>query len=122
MNRDTLIGHKEAIIVCEESGHVSLNYNVLLTTPKANIIVKSIVLFVIAKSTLTCINCGKIGHTLKTYHNRKRKVPIISTTTIKFTELVATNKTQPAKLGRIHVCYPCIICVEHRFGECTKKY
>jgi hypothetical protein len=33
MKRDTLIEHKEAIVVCEESGPISLNYNALLTTP-----------------------------------------------------------------------------------------
>ncbi len=31
-----LIEHKEAIVVCEESGPISLNYNALLTTPHAN--------------------------------------------------------------------------------------
>jgi hypothetical protein len=44
MNKDTFIEHKEAIVVCEEKGHVSLNYNVLLTTPKANIITKPTIL------------------------------------------------------------------------------
>jgi len=33
MKIDILIEHKEGTIVCEESGHVSLSYNVLLTTP-----------------------------------------------------------------------------------------
>jgi hypothetical protein len=33
MKRNTLIEHKETTIICEESGHVSLNYNTLLTTP-----------------------------------------------------------------------------------------
>ncbi len=32
MKRNTLIKHKEATIVREENGHVSLNDNVLLTT------------------------------------------------------------------------------------------
>jgi hypothetical protein len=32
VKRDTLMEHKEATIVCEESGHISLNYNDLLTT------------------------------------------------------------------------------------------
>ncbi len=40
MKRDTLIEHKESTIVCEESGHASLNYNVLLTGLEANTIVK----------------------------------------------------------------------------------
>jgi hypothetical protein len=34
MKQNTLIEHKEVIVVCEENGHVTLNYNVLLTTPK----------------------------------------------------------------------------------------
>jgi hypothetical protein len=29
MRRNTLIEHKIVVVVCEESGHVSLNYNVL---------------------------------------------------------------------------------------------
>ncbi len=64
-----MIKHKEVVVVCEENGHVTLNYNVLLTTPKTNTIVKLLVLVVIAKSISTCINCDKIGHTLETYHN-----------------------------------------------------
>jgi hypothetical protein len=32
MKRNTLIEHKEVVVVCEESGHVSLNYNVILIT------------------------------------------------------------------------------------------
>jgi hypothetical protein len=41
--RNTLIEHKEATIVCEESGLVNLNYNLLLTTPKANAIIKLLI-------------------------------------------------------------------------------
>ncbi len=40
VKRDTLMEHKEAIIVCQESGHVSLNYNYLLTTSEINIVAK----------------------------------------------------------------------------------
>jgi hypothetical protein len=69
MKRDILIGHKEAFVVCQEKGHVSLSYNVLLTTPKANIVVKRVVFVVTTKSLLTYTNCGKIGHTLETCHN-----------------------------------------------------
>jgi hypothetical protein len=54
MKKDTLIEHKEAIVVCEESGPISLSYNVLLTTPKANTIAKPVVPIVIIKSTSTC--------------------------------------------------------------------
>jgi hypothetical protein len=61
LKKNILIKHKE-VVVCEESGPVSLNYNVLLTTPKTNVIVKLIIPTVIVKSTLTYTNCGKIGH------------------------------------------------------------
>jgi hypothetical protein len=123
MRKNTLIEHKEAIVVCEESGHVSMNYNALLTTLQVNAIVKHVVHVVTTKSTLTCTNCGKIGHSMETYHNRKRKVPIVSIATIKFIEHVARTKTQPIKSRKIFVCYPCIICysVKHIFGKCPKK-
>jgi hypothetical protein len=49
------------------------------------------------------MNCGKIGHTFETCHNRKRKVPIVSTTIVKSTKLIANTITQPTKLVRIHV-------------------
>jgi hypothetical protein len=58
MNIDTLIKHKEVVVACEESGPISLSYNVLQTTPEANTIVKPIVPIVITKSSLTCTNCG----------------------------------------------------------------
>jgi hypothetical protein len=32
MKRNTFIEHKEDVVVCEESGHVNMSYNVLLTT------------------------------------------------------------------------------------------
>ncbi len=110
MKRDTLIKHKEVIIICEESGPVSLNCNVLLTTLEANIIIKHVIFIIIAKSTLTSTNCGKTCHTLETCHNWKKKVLIVLTTIVKSTEHVAKTKTQPAKLGRIHVHYFHIIC------------
>ncbi len=49
MKINTLIEHKEATIVCEESGHVSMSYNALLTTLEANAGIKLIVHVVIAK-------------------------------------------------------------------------
>jgi hypothetical protein len=73
MKRDTLIEHKEAAIVCEESGSISLNYNVILTTPEANIVTKPKILIIITKSSLTFTNCGKTGHTLETCHNMKKR-------------------------------------------------
>jgi hypothetical protein len=38
MKKNTLIEHKEVGIICEENGLISLSYNVLLTTPKDNVI------------------------------------------------------------------------------------
>jgi hypothetical protein len=73
MKKDTLIEHKEDTIVCKESGHASLSYNALLTTLKANINIKLIVVVVKIKSTLIYTNCGKIGHTFETCHNWKRE-------------------------------------------------
>ncbi len=72
MKRNTLIEHKKAVVVCEESGLVSLSYNILLTTCEANAVIKHVVLSVTIKSTLTCTNCGKTGHLVETCHNRKR--------------------------------------------------
>ncbi len=73
MRENTLIEHKEAVVVCEEGEHVNLSYNALLTTPKNNIIAKPIVPIVIIKSTLTYTNCDKIGHLVETYHNMKKR-------------------------------------------------
>ncbi len=83
MKRNTLIKHKEIVIICEENGPFNLSYNVLLTTLKANTIVKLVVLVVIIISSSTCINCGK------TCHNMKREVPFVLITTIKFTKPMA---------------------------------
>jgi hypothetical protein len=43
MKRNTLIEHREIVIICEESGPIRMNYNALLTTPKANEIIKHVV-------------------------------------------------------------------------------
>ncbi len=43
MKRNTLIEHEGIVVVCEESELVNLSYNVLLTTPKANIVVKVVI-------------------------------------------------------------------------------
>jgi hypothetical protein len=73
MKKGSLIEHKEVAIICEENGPINLSHNDLLTTPKANTIIKHVVHVVIAKSTLTCTNCGKIGHSLETCHNNKKR-------------------------------------------------
>jgi hypothetical protein len=71
MKKNTLIEHKETIVVCEEGGCISLNYNVLLTTLKVNTIAKHVVHLVITKSSLTCTKWGETCHTLETCHNMK---------------------------------------------------
>jgi hypothetical protein len=123
MKRNTLIEHKEAIVVCEESGPINLSYNVLLTTPKDNTVVKLVVPIVTTKSTLTYTNCGKTGHSVETCYNKKREVSIMPTITIKSIEPVIRTKTQPIKSGKILICYPYIICynAEHRFRKCPRK-
>jgi hypothetical protein len=111
MKKNILIEHKEAIVVCEESGHVSLNYNdALLTTLKANVVVKQIVPIVIAKSTLSYTNCGKTGHLVEPCHNKKKEVLVVLTITIKSIEPVVRTKTQPIKSRKILNHYPYIIC------------
>ncbi len=123
VKKDSLIEHKEVVVVCEESGPISLSYNVLLTTPEVNTIIKPIVLVVTTKSTLTYTNCDKTGHLIETYHSKKKVVPSVPTVTIKSTKLVTKTKTQPVKLGRIPIRYPYIICFseEHRYGKCLRK-
>ncbi len=56
-----------------ESGHVSLSYNVLLTTLEADVVVKPIVPIVTTKSTLTYTNYSKTSHSMETCHNMKKK-------------------------------------------------
>jgi hypothetical protein len=99
MRRHTLIEHKEAAVICEESGPISLNYNVLLTTLEINVVVNHVVSIITSKSTLTYTNCGKIGHSMETCHNMKREVLIVPTTTIKSTKPV----TRHIKSRKIHV-------------------
>ncbi len=117
MKKNTLIKHKETTVVCEESGPISLSYNVLVTTPKANAVVKPTIPIVIVKSTLTCTNYHKTSHSVETYHNKKTKIPIMPTVIMKYTN------TQLVKLGKISVHYPYIICssIEHKFRECPRK-
>ncbi len=80
-----------------------------LITPKADAVVKHIVPIITSKSTLTCTNCGKTGHSMETSHNMKREALVVPIVIIKFTEHVTRTKTQPIKLGKIHVRYPYII-------------
>jgi hypothetical protein len=123
MKKNTLIKHKEATVICEEIGHVNLSYNVLLITLEVNTMVKPTIPIVTTKLALTCTNCDKIGHLVETYHNLKRMVAIVPTATMESIELVAGTKTQPGKLGKIHVHCPYIIwySVKHRYRECPRK-
>jgi hypothetical protein len=73
MTRNVLIEHMKVVVVCEESGPINMNYNVLLTTRKANAGVKLVILTMTAKSTLTYTNCGQIGHSVETCQNRKKR-------------------------------------------------
>jgi hypothetical protein len=68
------------------------------------------------EATLTCTNCGKIGHSVETYHNRKREVPVVPIVTIEYIKPIARTKTQPIKLKKIPIRYPCIISynIKHR--------
>jgi len=73
MKRNTLIEHRKTIMICEENGPFNLSYDVLLTTPEANVLIKLVVSIITAKSTLTCTNCGKTTHSMETYHNKKKR-------------------------------------------------
>jgi len=97
MKRNILIEHKEATIICEESGPISLSYNALLTTLEVNVIVKLVIFIITTKSTLTCINCGKTNHSMETCHNKKREVPVVLITIVKSIEPIGGIKTQLAK-------------------------
>ncbi len=88
MKRNTLIEHKEAIVVCEENGLVNMKYNVTLTTLEANVTVKLVVHAVTIKSTLTSTNCGKTNHSVETCHNRKRNVLVVPIAIVKYTKLI----------------------------------
>ncbi len=100
-----------------------MSYNTLLTTLEVNATVKFVIPTIIAKSTLTYTNCGKIGHLEGTCHNKKKKVLVVPTFTIKSIELVAGIKTQLVKSGKITIHYHYIICcsIEHRFKKFPKK-
>ncbi len=53
MTRDTFIKHKEATMICEESGPVIANYNALITQLESNPIKQPIVIYITAKQQLT---------------------------------------------------------------------
>jgi hypothetical protein len=53
---------------------------------------------------------------VETYHNRKREVPVVPIVTIEYIKPIARTKTQPIKLKKIPIRYPCIISynIKHR--------
>jgi len=93
-----------------------MNYNALLTTPKANVGVKLVVTAMITKSLFTYTNCGKTSHLMETCHNMKRKVLVMPIAIVKSMEPAVGTKTQLVKSGKIPICYPYIIfhSVEHK--------
>jgi hypothetical protein len=38
MTRNTLIKHKEVVMICEESGQIITNYNVLINQPESKLV------------------------------------------------------------------------------------
>jgi hypothetical protein len=71
MGKDTLIKHKEATMIYEESGLITTNDNTLIIQLKFKPIAQPIVTYTTIKQQLTYLNCGKIGHAKETCHNMK---------------------------------------------------
>jgi hypothetical protein len=110
MTRDTLIKHKEIVIICEKNASIIANFNVLLTQLDSKPIVQPIINYIIVKQPLTCSNCGKTGHAKKTYHNKKKEEHVIHFVSIKIIEPVAKIIAKPVKLVKVPLRYPCMIC------------
>jgi hypothetical protein len=70
--------HKEATIVCEESGPINLNYNDLLTTSETNIVVKHVILATTSKPNIMPIIVNEIVELNINQHVAKEKVEIKS--------------------------------------------
>jgi hypothetical protein len=99
MVRDSLIKHKEDVVICEESGPIIANYNALITHPKSKPITQPIITYTTTKQPLTYSNCGETHHVKKTRcHNRKIK------------EHVALIVSTKVKLARVLLRFPSIIC------------
>jgi uncharacterized Zn finger protein len=71
MASNTLIKHKEVVMICEESGPIITKYNTLVTHLESKLITQPIITSTTSKLMLTCSNCGKFGHVKETYHNKK---------------------------------------------------
>jgi mannitol/fructose-specific phosphotransferase system IIA component (Ntr-type) len=65
LTRNTMIKHKEIIIICEENGPIITNYNALIIRPKSKLVAQPIVTYTTTKQQLTCSSCDKIGHAKK---------------------------------------------------------
>jgi hypothetical protein len=48
--------YKEVVVICEESGLVTISYNVILITPNINTLATTVVSNISTKSLLICIN------------------------------------------------------------------
>jgi hypothetical protein len=61
---------------------------------------------------------------METCHNWKKEVLVVPIVTINSIKHATWAKTQPVKVGKIHVRYPCIIysIIEHRSKECHRKF
>jgi hypothetical protein len=49
MTKDSLVKHKEVVLICEENGLVMANYNVLIIHPESKLIAQPIVIYTIVK-------------------------------------------------------------------------
>ncbi len=61
MARDTLIKHKEIVVICEKNGPIIANYNILITQLESKLIAQPIITYTTSRQQLTCSNYGKIG-------------------------------------------------------------
>ncbi len=100
MVRNTLIKHKETIIIYEESGSVIINYNALISHPTSKLVAQLVITYTTAKQQLTCSNCGKTSHSKETCHNRKRKELTVHVST-KVAKLVVGIIAQPVKQAKV---------------------
>ncbi len=123
MARDTLIKHKEAIMIYEKNKLVKTNCNTLITHPESKLVAQLVVIYTTIKQQLTYSNCGKIGHVKETYHNKKKEEHVVPSTSTKVDELIVGVITQPIKPTRVPLKYPYIICsnFEHCALDCPKK-
>ncbi len=88
MKKNTLIKHKEVVVICEESGMVIANYNALRTHPKSKLVAQPSVTYITFKQHLTCSNCGKISHAKETCHKIKKENLTVPIVPIKVVELI----------------------------------